>query len=454
MSDKRSEADILLDKQLEMSVTTKKSDIILSVIFLLLIFGITILFWALPDNDYSGAEKRQLKQLPEISASRFANEFKQGFNEIFMTYDEKQVLNANDSMFDEIAEYYADQFPIRDSLRALKGYTEMVLFKQQSNGILFANGGLADPDTITGTTENENGVLTDRTEQDALKTIEKNVAFINILNKRLEQTDTKLFTAVAGRTIDVSKNVLPLLYPSDKNDAFWAAYDQAVEKTGINSIDLLEQMRYHVENGEYVYYKTDHHWTSLGAYYAYVEIMKSFGELPLTLDHFTQEIASENFLGTVYASAGVAPNGADTITLFRYDGDDEFTTTIPVGKEITTLNGFYNTSYFSTKDQYSAFLGHENPIYGGNNPITFIKKNTTENRETLVLIKDSFAHSVAPFLAFHYDLVILDMRYYLPDGKDLKTVLQYAQQDNVSKILILYNMETFMNDESLMRIVQ
>ena len=453
MSNQKPEAEVLLDKQLEFSSKTKKANVITSVSFAAVILITAVLFWILPDSEYSGEEKRALKQMPEISVSRFIKDFKTELDEIFMTDEEKQALEKSESLSDEISEYYADQFPARNALRALKGYTEMLLCKGQSNGIVMSDGMLIDPDTVTGSTTDENGNKTDRTTDDAKNTVTKNVSFIAYLDKMLKDTGVSLHTALAGRTTDVYENSLPCLFPKEDNRSLWQTYNDSVGKAGINSIDLLTPLRSHAESGEYVYYKTDHHWTTLGAYYAYVEIMKSLGDEPLPIESFTKEVASESFLGTVYAKSGVSPGGKDTVTFFRFEGDEDFTTTIPVGDDITEYKGFYNRVYLDSADKYSAFIGHDNFEYGGNNPITYVKKDGEENRQTLVLIKDSFAHSVVPFLAYHYDLIILDMRYYTPDGSTNKTVLQYANDENVSKILILYNMETFMNDSYLMRII-
>ncbi len=451
---KKPEAEILLDKQLELAHRAKKSNIITAIVFLTVIFAITVIFWIMPDNAYSGEEKRALKQLPEMTVDRFIGDLKQDIREIFMTYEEKQALaEENKALADEIAEYYADQFPGRNAMRAVKGYTEALLCKQESNGIIISDGMLINPDTITGTTEDENGIVRDRNKDDAVKNITQNIGYINYLSKMLAASNTEVYTAVAGRTVDVYKDMLPSLYPSDENDAFWQAYKEASVKAGINTVDVLTPLKKQADSGEYVYYKTDHHWTTLGAYYAYAEIMKSFGEEPLPIEAFTKEIASEDFLGTVYAKSGIAPSGADTMTFFRFENDEGFTTTVPVGENITEYKGFYNRKYLSESDKYSAFLGHDNFEFGGNNPVTLITKDGEENREKLVLIKDSFAHSLAPFLAYHYDLVILDMRYYIPDGTINKTVSQYAADETVSKVLFLYNMETFMNDEYLMRIL-
>ena len=95
MSNKKPEAEVLLDKQLEFSSKTKKSNVITSVSFTAVILITAVLFWVLPDSEYSGEEKRALKQMPEISVSRFIKDFKEDLNEIFMTDEEKHMLTHN-----------------------------------------------------------------------------------------------------------------------------------------------------------------------------------------------------------------------------------------------------------------------------------------------------------------------------------------------------------------------
>ena len=266
---KKPEAEILLDKQLELAHKAKKSNIITAIVFLTVIFAITVIFWIMPDNAYSGEEKRALKQLPEMTVDRFICDFKQDIREIFMTYEEKQALAEENKAFaDEIAEYYADQFPGRNAMRAVKGYTEALLCKQESNGIIISDGMLINPDTITGTTEDENGIVRDRNKDDAVKNITKNIGYINYLSKMLAASNAEVYTAVAGRTVDVYKDMLPSLYPSDENDAFWQAYKEASVKASINTVDILTPLKKHADSGEYVYYKTDHHWTIETSFWA------------------------------------------------------------------------------------------------------------------------------------------------------------------------------------------
>ena len=91
--------------------------------------------------------------------------------------------------------------------------------------------------------------------------------------------------------------------------------------------------------------------------------------------------------------------------------------------------GFYVEKFLSEKDKYAAFIG-------GNFGLTKITKDTDEERETLLVVKDSFSHSLVPFLSRHYDLVLVDLRYYS------KSMIKLAEENEIDKVLLLYNMET------------
>lgn len=454
---KKPEAEILLDRQLEMKREAKGTDIGLVAVFCAIVLALGILFWAIPDKAYSESEKRSLKQLPEMSVQRVIDDAVRDLKMMTMTETEKKAYreelakDGRDLVFsDEIGEYFADQFPFRDELRVLKAVCEIGMLKLENNDILFTfDGSLVKKDTVTGQTKNEDGTYRDRNYSDACANIDQNVKYISVMENFISKTDIKLLSAVAGRSIDVRKDSLPGVFPygSTHADDYWAAYANAVEQYNIKgNIPLRDMLADKVTEGEYVYYKTDHHWTTLGAYYAYCAIIEGYGIEPLPLESFEREVFSDEFLGTTYASAGAALGGKDTIEFFRFEGDTDYTMTIPTGDEITVIDGFYNYKYQSVMDKYSAFLGHDNMTEnGGNNPITYITKNNAEGREKMIVIKDSFGHSLAPFLAYHFDLIILDMRYYNGD------MSEYYSDPLVTHMLIIYNMETFMNDSNLSR---
>jgi hypothetical protein len=253
--------------------------------------------------------------------------------------------------------------------------------------------------------------------------------------------NVKCLTAVAGRTVDVAESRIPAIFPysSTNAEAYWKTYGEKAEAYGINTVELKDSLKARFDAGEYVYYKTDHHWTSLGAYYAYCEIAKALGDTVRPLDFFERETFSKDFIGTTYAKAGAALGGADTIEFFRYEGDKDYVTEIK--EDGTKLEAFYNYDYRDVNDKYSAFLGSDNKSNGGNNAVTLITKTTDEPRCKMIVLKDSFGHSLVPFLAIDYDLIVLDMRYYNGD------MSEYLSDPDLSAMLVIYNMETFSNND-------
>jgi len=446
---KKPEAEILLDRQLEMKTKTRKTDIAILASFCAFILFFGIMFFVLPDKEYSETEKRVLKQAPSLSFSRIADDLKRDLKIMTMTEEEKKayIAELGDSykvFSDEIGDYYADQFPFRDQLRVVKAAAEIGMLKQENNDVVFAGGYLIKKDSVTGVTQDEDGTIRDRTYEDAAETIKNNIHLLSGIEQNLPD-GIDLRTVVAGRTIDIAKSKLPAVFPYEDThaDAYWSAYSGQVSADGVNAVEVKDMLKAHFEDGEYVYYKTDHHWTSLGAYYAYCEIIKSYGLTPYSLDDFTRQTFTASFVGTTFAKAGAVFGGADTIELFRYDGDTDYTTTIINGDKTTVLQGFYNQDkYRDINDKYSVFIGSDDTGDGGNNAVTTVTKNG-EKRQKLILIKDSFGNSIVPFLARHFDLVILDLRTSSSD------FTSYLEDPDLSHILVLYNMETFMNDAKI-----
>ncbi len=446
---KKPEAEILLDRQLEMKSKTRKTDIAILASFCAFILFFGVMFFIMPDKEYSETEKRALKQAPSLSFSRIGNDLKRDLKLMIMTEDEKYeyISELGDSykvFSDEIGDYYADQFPFRDQLRVVKAAVEIGMLKQENNDVVFAGGYLIKKDSVTGVTQNEDGTFRDRTYEDAAETIKSNVHLLSGIEQSLPD-GIDLRVAVAGRTVDTAKSKLPAVFPYEDTHAnvYWKAYSDQINADSVSAVELKEMLKTHLESGEYVYYKTDHHWTSLGAYYAYAEIMKSYGIQPYALEDFTRETFTTSFVGTTFAKAGAVFGGADTIELFRYEGDTDYTTTIINGERKTVLNGFYNQEkYRDINDKYSVFIGSDDTGDGGNNAVTLVTKNG-EKRQKLLLIKDSFGNSIVPFLARHFDLVILDLRTSAQD------FTSYLEDPDLCHIAVLYNMETFMNEAKI-----
>ena len=224
-------------------------------------------------------------------------------------------------------------------------------------------------------------------------------------------SSNKLFSAIENKDITTSVILLPSASEIYENEL--PSYTEHIdEKTVINDIlsqidcdnaidptDMLLEKK--AENN--LFYTTDHHWTTYGAYLAYVELMEAWGMEAQPLDAFTVETVSNEFYGTAWRNAGMKWITPDEIEYYRFDGDEDYTMTI--NDNGTVFEGFYDRSYLDVTDQYSSFIS-------GNNAYVTIEKNGVEDRERLLLVKDSFGHSLAPFLAYHFDLEIVDLRYY------------------------------------------
>jgi len=258
-------------------------------------------------------------------------------------------------------------------------------------------------------------------------------------------------TALAGRSIDVLESKLPALFDPKSNQVILSTLADSMGDEPY--IDLLAPLKEKADAGEDVYYRTDHHWTTLGAYYAYQVIAPSLGVDAYPLDSFKAENASEEFFGTTWSAAGMKWIKPEPLQFFRYEGDELFTTeemvknkefnleentdSVPylVVKDGGKLPSLYDTSFLQKKDKYSAFLG-------GNKALVRVTWNDTP-RETLLIVKDSYAHSLAPFLARHFDLLLVDLRYF--DG----SVSELIEQEGVKKVLFLYNVANLCDDTSL-----
>lgn len=334
---------------------------------LLVAFGVGI--YLLPQKTVSEEENRALQTFPRFSLeSLLSGEFTAS-----------------------LATFYADQFPLRDAFVGLKGATEIAMQKQENNGVLCG----------------KDGTLIDRLEYDdsAYKTLDTNLSACDRFREITADQKIPLTFAVAPRTVDVLKSAYPALYSPDRADVLLAK----IRASAPDCVDLSVPLSERADAGEYVMYRTDHHWTSLGAYYAYVALAETMGYTPLPRDAFTEETVSETFCGTTYSASGMKWIEPDRVTLFRITGDDRFSVTVHDTEK--TTYGFYAFDALAEKDCYRVFLG-------GNHGHVSIRK-TDADRETLLLVKDSFALSLVPFLAQHYDIEMIDLRYYSGKTVDL-----------------------------------
>lgn len=386
----------LLDLEKKYQGKNKALNIVLTASFFAFIYIFALLFWILPDRGVSAEENRALASAPEFSFASLADG----------SYTEK------------FATYMADQFPARNFFVNLKAATEAALLKGENNGVIFA----------------KNGYLVKRFDSVDEETVKNNISNICEFADAAKEAGLSVTVSVAGRELDVASSVLPSVYGTDSSDAMWSAIDGAFSESGVGYVDLKTPLKEHFDAGEYVYYKTDHHWTSYGAYIAYTLLADEMGFAPADIGSFRRETATEEFFGTTWSSAGASWISPDTIEFFRFDGDVKLST----DRQDEKFDGLYKTSYLDEKDKYSAFLG-------GNAARTDVA-SSDGSREKLLVVKDSFFHSLAPFFAEKYDLVMIDLRYFTG------SVAMVCKDEGIENVLILLNAETIGEESGLGRL--
>lgn len=188
-----------------------------------------------------------------------------------------------------------------------------------------------------------------------------------------------------------------------------------------NSRALLDALR----EAEQAFYTTDHHWTEEGAYSAYKVICALLGVKCCEEEYFTKETVSSDFYGSLSSKAALYPRTPDSIILYRYSGDTEFDVLTEEGEKLA----LYDWKALEKKDKYQVFLG-------GNRAFTSIRSGIEGERPRLLIVKDSFANSLVPFLALHFDIDMIDPRYCT------LSVASMTEGREYDRVLILFGADT------------
>lgn len=197
----------------------------------------------------------------------------------------------------------------------------------------------------------------------------------------------------------------------------------------VKTVPLHDVMMSH--RTEYIYFRTDHHWTALGAYYAYVQFCTAKGITPHNLSDY--EVSQfPGFLGSFYNDGGkpdAMKNDPDTVNAYH---PVSATASMKYGdNENSTLTGgqiIFDESTASASLKYGTFIM-------GDNPFTVIENPEVSNGESCIVVKESFGNAFVPFLVDHYQTVyVVDYRYY--SG----SVTQLAKDKGVKDVLFVNNL--------------
>lgn len=191
---------------------------------------------------------------------------------------------------------------------------------------------------------------------------------------------------------------------------------------------------------EYLYFRSDHHWTQLGAYYAYRAVMEAIGETPYELDQFEQGEVQGDFLGTLYQwsasypQSSVIADNPDKVYFWR--PVREFTTRIYADltmNEATAWNGYVISSTVQgIANKYMAFMSGDQPL---------IKVSTdVGNGKSVLILKESYGNAFVPYFVNHYENVyVVDPRKFNGDGLPSGDLVSFIEKNPIDDIIIVDN---------------
>lgn len=306
---------------------------------------------------------------------------------------------------DELEQYLTDQVPLRDDWVTLKIYLELAVGKRESGGVYIGR----------------DKYLMDKFTSYSKKQLAANAAALAELQKKLAAEDISMDTILVPVAAQVLTDKLPAYAPV----ADYAAILEVLTDAGVDTVDMLTALAAH--SGENIYYRTDHHWTSLGAYYAYC----AWRGIEPNADEWTQEILCDNFHGTTWNKVPLPTVPAEEITAWY---KHEYHNVSYNGGEYET-NSIYECKYLSGSDQHAVFLN-------SNQAQTVISGSGKSGK--LLLIKDSYGNTFSQFPVEDYaEVHVLDLRFFKGD------VAEYAKENSITDTLVLYGTQNFVKATNL-----
>lgn len=351
----------------------------LTICFSVSIFMIVILAIIIPDKELSEWENRYLAKKPELSVM--------------------ELLDG--SYMSKYEEYINDQMPFRDQLIKLKALSETALLKVENNSI--AKG-------------RKSYLFTKNTGD--TKVFDKN---ISIIGSFIEKCENDVTVVIAPNACGVIEDYVPVGFPNvNQGPKLEELSSDTSLLKGARVVDLSSVLKAHGD--EYIYYRTDHHWTTDGAYYAYREISDN----PVDIEGVSKS-CSGRFLGTLYAKYKGLNVEPDYITY--YD--------IPIKSYVTDgtkRDGLYDMEKLDVFDKYGMFMW-------GNFGRCDLVSNTDNGKEAIIF-KDSYANCLIPFMTFDYEkITIIDLRYFKDSVSEL-------MEDNKGADVYFINNFDFLNEDN------
>lgn len=341
------------------------------------------------DREFSDNENRKLAQIPEISLAAL----------------------ADGSYIEGWGDYVADQFPGRDFWISLNLWMNKLTGQKEANGVYLCGDDYLMQ--VPSSPDEEN--------------LGKNIDAINSFTQN--HSNLSHYMSVIPNAVTIHADKLPKNAPVRDQAADLQSI--ASRLNGTQFLDVTDALMEH--NTEQLFYRTDHHWTSLGAYYAFQTIASGMGITPPAANDYTTYTVSTTFEGTLASKSG-SHEAQDTVQICVPNTSIEYYVTYPDSQ--SNICSMYDRDALDQKDHYTVF-------FGGNYSRVDIT-TTADTSRNLLIFKDSYANCFVQFLYPYFDhITMIDPRYYYDN---LEPVLN---SEGITDVLYLYNADTFLTDSSL-----
>lgn len=358
---------------------------IISIVVSIMVVSMSLLFVFGSKKEFSYNENRYLARFPKTNIN--------------------SILSGK--FMNQLETYIADNFPLRENLLEIKSRTYKNLGVYKQSDVYYGND--------------------NKLYQEYIKP-ENSDKIIKRVNKLKDKVNSNIYFMLVPTAIYVNSN---------KVSKYNTSYDEGItldyykDNLNVNFIDIRTSL---IENkNDYLYYGTDHHWTSRGAFIAYKDFCNEVGILP---NNYNYSKVSDKFYGTLYSK--VLDNSLEHDYIEIINSNTNYRVYYDDTKEED--NSMYNYKYLDEKDKYSFFLDN-------NHSLIEIDNLDIESNDTILIIKDSYANSFIPFIGPHYKKIyVIDPRYYNSSISD------FISENNIENVLFIYNVLTIDDDLGIVSI--
>ena len=346
---------------------------------------LVILNFIAPVKEFSENENRMLARKPNFSVEDL----------------------VNGVYVDKLNDYINDHFIFRDIWVKLKSVEERILGKTENNGVYIGKDGYLF----------EKIEFTDKSKENILD-------LVDTINNFKKNTNITTYFMMIPNSIYIYQEKLPEFAETfNQEEVIKKTYDETNDIRTINTVDILKQNK-----DKYIFFKTDHHMTSDGAYLMYLEFCKEAKIEQVT--EYNREVVTNDFLGSFDSKAQIVNQEKDDIVVYKNSNNTDGITTY---YDKQTTNSIFNEEFLQKKDKYSYFLN-------GNNAKVVVKTKQ-KNGKKLMIVKDSYSHIMAQFFCQNYEEIhFIDPRYFN------ESIEEYAKENNITETLFLFNVSNIVKN--------